>query len=1174
MLTKRFAHPLGTVCALALMLLSFTAFAQPAKGKGREIVGTIVDVDSSPVANATVSIAGGPTATTATDGSFKLTGVATTNLAIDVTADGFTAKQVPILAATTALQLQVVLVKPVVVAPPPVVTRMVGGVVSDAGHAPVAGATVRVHGTTIQAQTNADGSFTLPGVAIAEVTLDVEAPNQPPTTVTVGADRAAVVVTVGAPMPASPTTRTIRGKVVDDVSGEPIVAAQVGVAGGTNVVFTEADGAFSIEGVSAGAVKLEVSAPEHVTATLNVPEGKDTVSIPLSISAGEQIVVEGRAPSITKQNITGGGSVIDGKDLTRVSAATLDDAMTGKLAGANLQSNSGAPGGGAQLRLRGISTINGQSSPLYVIDGVIISNVATSGGTNALTGAAAGIAPSTQDNAVNRISDLNPNDIENIEVLKGASAAALYGSKAANGVVIITTKRGRQGENHASVTQRFGIAQVSKRLGSRTFTSLDEVKTQFCGPTDSMDKCNANAYVQAYIAGGGKVYDHEAEIERTPFSMETLANVSGGTENGNYLGSVLITDTPGVEIGTFYKKQSGRIAVGYKFGDRVRVGLTANVIHSLSDRGVSNNDNVNVSNFIVLGSTPSFIDLNAKNGIYPANIPVSANPLQTVALLKNREDVWRMITGATGAVDAYSSPDGQHKVKVVGNLGADSFDQKNNLLSPNALTYEADDKLLGTIIDGTTTNLNWNTGASVAWSYTPQSGKFRSALTGGVTYESVDLKSNYVFGRNLTSGQPSTNAVTAVSTNQNYLSTRDTGFYGQEELSLLDDRLSVLGGLLAERSSLNGDTDKYYLYPKIGAAYSLIKPAKAGETPMLAGFESLRARAAYGETGNRPNYGNKFTPLSAVNSISGNGGLVIGGAAGDTDIEPERQREIELGVDVATKNQRVVAELTGYQRGISNMLLQRTLPQSVGFTTQFLNGGSLRNRGLEAAVSVKPVVNSMVEWTTRGTLTLNRSEVTSLPAGITPFNVPVGFGSFGLYRIEVGKSATQIVTGDGNGNLIVAGNGEPDFRVGWSNIVTAGDFTLSTLLDWQQGSKVINLTRNGYDAAGLAPDQAAAAQRLATFKTGDGRPYIEDGSFLKVREISIAYTLPKRFVSQLGPVKNLQLSLSGRNLLTLTHYSGMDPEVSNFGGQAIARNIDVAPYPPSRVYWFSVTAGI
>jgi outer membrane receptor protein involved in Fe transport len=382
----------------------------------------------------------------------------------------------------------------------------------------------------------------------------------------------------------------------------------------------------------------------------------------------------------------------------------------------------------------------------------------------------------------------------------------------------------------------------------------------------------------------------------------------------------------------------------------------------------------------------------------------------------------------------------------------------------------------------------------------------------------------------------------------------------------------VLGGVLAERSSLNGNISQNYFYPKIGAAYSLIKPAKSGEPHALDAFESLRVRAAYGETGNRPNYGDKFTSLTATGNINGNPGLVVNTLAGDADIEPERQREFEAGVDLATKDQRVVVELTGYQRNISNMLLQRSVADSTGFATQFTNGGSLRNRGVEAAVAVKPVATSAFDWTSRATLTLNRSMVTDLPSDIPPFNTGFTFGQYGSYRIETGKSATQILAGV-NGEQVVVGDGEPDFRIGWSNVINAGDFTLSTLVDWQQGSEIMNLTRSYYDGNGTAPDPEAAAMRTELFPT-DARVYIEDASFVKVREVSVGYNLPKRLATQLGPLKTLQLTVSGRNLLTFTHYTGLDPEVSNFGAQAISRNVDVTPFPPSRTFWFSVTAGI
>lgn len=1151
------------MCVLALLLSSMAAHAQNARK--RDISGTVLDVDGKPVANATVTVTGGgPTATTADDGSFKLTGVATTNLSLEVTADSFTAKQIPVLGATTPLQLSVVIVKPA--APPPPETRMIGGVVSDPSRAPLAGATVRVQGTSIQTLTAADGTFTLPGVAVSEVVLEVEAANQPPATVTLPRDKAAVAITLGDVKPAlaAPTSRTIRGKVIDPTSGEPVIAAEIQVVGSPLLVFSEADGTFVIEGAAPGPVQLDVSAPQHEKRLVEVPAEQDTVNVSLALTEGEQIVIEGRAPVIVKSNLANGASVVDDKDLNRVSAQTIDQAMTAKLSGANLQANSGAPGGGAQLRLRGISTINGQSSPLYVIDGVIISNVAVSSGANVLTAAAAGGNPSAQDNPVNRIADLNPNDIETLEVLKGASAAALYGSKASNGVVVITTKRGRSGENHASVTQRFGVSQVSNRLGSRTFNSVDDVPDRF---------------KQAFMDAGGRTYDHEAEITRAPLASETLASVSGGTERGNYYGSTLVAFNPGVLKGTFYEKQTGRIAVGYRLSERVRLGITANLMHSLSDRGLTNNDNTGTSHYVVLSSTPNFINLQPTNGIYPANPGVGAetNPLQTVALLQNREELWRLIAGTTLSIDAYKSRDGNSQVQLLGNFGADNFDLKNNIVSPNELLYEPADGLPGTSTDATTVSLNWNVGAGAVWRYKPASGQFRSVLSGGLTYESVDINSVYVNGEGLPVGQTNVGSADAITTIQNRQRTKDSGLYLQEEVAVLDDRLSLLGGLLGERSSLNGDVDTYYVFPKVAAVFSLLAPSKDGASGLAGQLETLRVRAAYGEAGNRPTYGNKFTPLVATNKIDGNSGYVVGGIAGDPDIEPERQREIEIGADVATKDQRVVAELTGYGRFISSLVLQRALATSTGFGVEFLNGGSMRNLGIEAAVQVRPVMTKNIEWSSRGTLTLNRSQVTDLPDDIPAFDITVaGFGTgLGAYRIEEGKSTTQIVsTIDGDGTVAVAGNGEPDFRIGWSNVVTAGDFTFSALLDWQQGSNVVNLTRLLYDFGDNSPDPEAAAERLEAFSNGDPRPYIEDASFLKLREVSVTYNLPKRLASQLGPVKTLQVGLSGRNLATFTGYSGLDPEVSNFGNQPVGRNFDVAPYPPSRSFWLSVSAGI
>jgi TonB-linked SusC/RagA family outer membrane protein len=1049
-------------------------------------------------------------------------------------------------------------------APPPAPTRVVTGLVEDGGtHAPLAGATVKVNGTATEVTTDDQGFFVLTNLPAGELTLQVVAPGHDPAAVTMpferGSVRVELAVTGAAPAapagPAAAGTRKITGVVTEKKTGVPIIAAMVQVKGTTTAVFTEDNGSFSID-APVGPVVLEVTEGEHETLTINVKPDEAAVTVVMAEEAAEVIEITQRAPRITRQNKASSASVVQGDDLSRVSAGTVDDALQGKVAGANIQANSGAPGGGVQVRMRGVSTINGQSSPLYVVDGVVMSNIAIASGISAVTGSTAGSnASSTQDNQVNRIADIDPNDIQSVEILKGASAAALYGSKAANGVVIITTKRGRGKTFHASVTQRFGFATLANKLGSREYKSREEVLAAFPSNPEFADLYT------------GKTYDHEAELTDVRLGSETVANVSGGGDAGSFIGSLLVKDEPGVIIGTGYDKQSFRLGFNRDFGNRFKLQLSSNLVHSTSARGMTNNDNNNVSHYIVFAETPNFFNFGRNpDGTYPKNpfIGSGTNPLQTVALMQDREEVYRFIGSAAGSLRLVTNENVDSS--LVGNLGIDRFQQHNTLIFPPELFFEPADGLLGTALSTEGDNLNVNAGLTGNFTFTPDTKVFKSSSTLGLTYETRDLNTVYVTSKNLTAGQTNLDSGSNIDVNQIRQKVNDRGAFFQEEVLLLNESLSLLGAVLAEQSSVNGDPKKLYFYPKASAAYKI-----PGMAPR---FDLLQVRAAYGETGNQPLYGQKFTPLTATGTIEGHPGINNGGVAGDPNIKPERQREFEGGVDAVTWDSRLVVELTGYQRTISDLLLSRAVAPSTGFTTQFFNGGELRNRGVELTVQVEPVKTHDFDWLSRIVFTLNRSKITDLPV---PSFLTGGFGTgLGAFRIEEGASATQIVGNQGvdaTGTPIVKklGDTEPTFRMSFVNNLTFGDFALTSLIDWQQGSDVINLTRFLYDAFGNAPDFEASQARLEKQKT-DASVYIEDATFVKLREVSISYTLPKSLLAQLGPLSNGVVSLSGRNLLTLTNYSGLDPEVSNFGNQPIARNIDVAPYPPSRSFWLSLTA--
>ncbi len=962
------------------------------------------------------------------------------------------------------------------------------------------------------------------------------------------------------PPPPPPETRAIAGSVKYAETGEPILGAVINVKGTSISVIADADGSFLLNNVPGGSVTLVVADPTGGQKEVTVAGDQKRVSIEMPQRAAEIVTIVERAPVITRTNLVNGASTVRGEDVNKVTADTVEDALQGKLAGANIQANSGAPGGGLQLRLRGVSTINATNDVLYVVDGVIVSNVGIPNGLAQVTLSQAGSnTTQNQDNPANRIADLNPNDIESIEVLKGASASALYGSKASNGVVIITTKRGRRGAVTASITQRVGFSKVSSELGLRTFNNVDEAVAAFGE--------QARQFFQP-----GVTYNHEDELfGRAAFGEETAASLAGGSPTTHYFGSFLIRNDQGILTNTGYEKESGRVSVQQQFGDRFTLDVAANLIHSKTRRGVTNNDNATVSHYMTLPFVPSFFDIRQRpDGTFPVNVfaPSKNNPLQLVDLASDDSDVWRIIGSLNGNYRIWDNDN--NKIYLTGLVGVDRFQQKDGLLFPPELFFEPGDGLAGTSIQANSASENINVSTSIIHRYIPTDKEWQLASSFGYQYERRDLDTVYNISRNLNAGQPNLDYGTQVNVIEQRLRTQEQGIYLQEEAKLFKDAVDVLAAVRAESTSTAGDTSKLFFYPKVAAAYSI--PGLPED------IETLRVRAAYGESGNQPQFGQKFTPLIGTNNIEGNPGIGVGLNYGDPTIKPERQREIELGVDGVAFDRKVVLELSVYQKSISDLILQRTLAPSTGFTTQFFNGGSLRNRGLEIMLQLTPVKTRDMQWVARTIFSLNRSSVTELP--VPAFNVG-GFGtSLGVFRIEEGASATQIVGDDGlntDGScckVVKLGDAEPDFRMSFAQSFTWKSFGISILLDWQQGSNVINLTRLLFDAGQNSADYMPDGQkRFMDWLDHHAGVYIESATFLKLREIEIHYDLPEDVIQWLGPMKNARISLSARNLFTITPYSGLDPEVSNFGNQPIARNIDVAPYPPSRSFWFSVTAG-
>jgi len=884
------------------------------------------------------------------------------------------------------------------------------------------------------------------------------------------------------------------------------------------------------------------------------------VSLEQDVFNLEAVVVTGQATGVEQRNLANAVTVVNADQLNRAPTQTLESALQGKIPGALVEMNSGAPGGGGQINLRGVTTINAGVDPLIVVDGMVIANDAIGSNMNAITAAAAGGNASNQDNPVNRIADLNPNDIQSIEVLKGASAAAIYGSQAANGVIIINTRRGRPGAPRFSVAQRFGTSSVAKKLGARAYSDTTEAFSVWA------PKVPRDTATRTYIRGictlpGGKCpyFDNEQPLYgEHQLSAETDASVTGGNDQTTYYLSGLVKKDGGIAPNTGYQKQSIRANLDQLLGSRFKVGLNLNAIHSLANRGISNNDNTGTSTYLVYPTTPSFVDLRAVNGVYPRNPFAPSNPLQTFAELKDAEDVWRILATSSARVDAVTTPTQHVTFNLTG--GVDFFSQRNDILSPADLQYEPQDGQPGTVVLGKASDVRLNLIGNVVHTYTPASDAYRATTSAGVQYENRNLNFTNIVGRTLALGLQNVSQATSINSSQSEQPVKNVGLYAQEEVLALGQRLLLTAGVRADRSSVNGDPGKYFFFPKAAASYRFIQPI---------GFvDEIKLRGAWGQTGNPPPFGARYV-VDSTNVVGGQFGQLPALQLGDPTIKPERNTEIEGGLDATFGNQFASLGVTVYQKTITDLLLVQSLAPSTGYATRIFNaaGAQFSNRGVEVAVAVSPVRKPDVNWILRSTFSLNRSNVDSLPV---PAFLTGGFGlSLGAYRIEQGKSVTQIVGSDGHD-----GDRNPDFQMSLSSDLSYKRFSFGFLWDWKHGGDIINLTQLLYDAFGNSPDQVAAGNKRITDWAVNGKTqvYVQEGSYLKLRELNLAYDLPPDIPQHFG-MRTARISIGGRNLLRFTPYVGLDPEVSNFGNQAVARSIDVAPFPPSRSFFFSIDVG-
>jgi outer membrane receptor protein involved in Fe transport len=469
-------------------------------------------------------------------------------------------------------------------------------------------------------------------------------------------------------------------------------------------------------------------------------------------------------------------------------------------------------------------------------------------------------------------------------------------------------------------------------------------------------------------------------------------------------------------------------------------------------------------------------------------------------------------------------------------------------------------------------NLNVNLSGSAVHTY-ERPGRFRATTSLGTQYESRNYTLNRNRAQNLVGGLRNISAGTVQTSLEQLLAVKDFGFFLQEEV-LVNDRLLLTAGVRGDQSSSNSDDQKVSYYPKASASYRF---------PVGTGFlEDLKLRIAYGQSGNQPQYGQKFTVLVPGN-INGAGTYQILGTTASPDLRPERQEEVEVGVDATLFSGRARLEVTAYDKQIRDLLLQRALPPSSGFAAEVINAGKIRTRGLEASLAAD-VRRGDLEWQPRLNFSTWRCQVLELPGG--EFR-PGGFGaSFGERRLQEGESCTQIIGNDsmpdGTPFVTKIGDDRPEFTLGWANNLRHKRWNLYFLWDWQKGGRMLNFNAWIIDLFANTADYLegengglSGEERFEKWGRQSGI-YFQDASYLKLREAALTFQAPVSFVNSFWPgARSLSFSVRGRNLLLFSPYYRGDPEYSQTptAGPAGLARWDIWAYPPSRSVWFSIDLG-
>ncbi|WP_460910321.1 SusC/RagA family TonB-linked outer membrane protein [Spirosoma areae] len=1009
--------------------------------------------------------------------------------------------------------------------------------------------------------------------------------------------------------PQASVDETVTGRVTSE-TGEGLPGVSVVVKGTQRGTTTDQNGSYrlAVPGPEAllvfsfvGYLSQEIAVGKRSTLNITLLPDDKTLN---------EVVVVGYG-QVKKSDLTGSVSTVPIEEIRKVAVTSLDQQLQGRAAGVQITQNSGAPGGATTIRIRGGNSIQGDNEPLYVIDGIPFKN----------DGAGSG-------SSFNVLSTLNPGDIESISILKDASSTAIYGSRGANGVVIITTKRGKAGKSTINFDAYYGIQDVRRKypvLNGREYA-------QFVNDANT-NEGRAAVYTQAQVDAFGEGVDWQNEIFRQAPIQNYQLSLSGGDERTQYAIGGGYFRQGGIVTNSDFDRYSFRINLDRKLTNRIKIGnsLTVNrtVNRTVTNQSRTDGD-LGSAGLVTIAALqfPPIVPIYNPDGTYlltsPA-LPFTAdNPAALARESKNRNTAFRAFGNVFGD---YQISDGLN-LRVL--LGVDAVLQKQDSYLPRSVSSGLAQGGAASVFNGQ--SLTWLNENLLTYNRTFGTIHTIGALIGFTQQanrnETVRAEARNFVNDNLGSSNLGSASVPLSPSSgvgawglQSYLARVNYGY---------KDKYLLTASFRTDGSSRFGSNKRYGYFPSAAFAWRI---SEEGFLKNARVINDLKLRATYGSTGNQDGIGNypAYSLLGTQNYVFGN---VVSTGIGpaqiaNPDLSWETTTQADLGVDLGLFNNRITITADVYLKRTKDLLLNVTIPSTSGYSSAIKNLGRVENRGIELSLSSRNVPGSRsgkaFNWTTDLNLAANRNNVLdiggapqifagqvanigqNLTSGIIRIGEPLGsfygYVTNGLYQTadelvavadpqarKPGDRRYADLNGDkkiDDNDRAIIGRAQPKLVGGLNNTFSYKGLELTAFFQGVYGNDILNANRFELEYLNATTNQTRdILNRWTPTNTNSDIPrasttrpanristrQIESGSYLRLKNIQLAYSLPQSALRTLK-IQSLRVYAAAQNYLTITNYSGYDPEVNRFGQDSRSQGFDYASYPAAKTILFGLNAG-